>query len=106
MRSYIKGIIKKSSVLQFVHANVRGTLQDRRAARSLAQHKLLVAHEAYSSNLGLVESNLRSRIRNRKPNLVPKQLGEMHIFVAFQVWDWEAVGFHPTIFTETDLTKI
>ncbi len=91
MRKFVKGIIQKSSMLRFVHANIRGTLQDRRAARSLAQHKALAIPDGHADDPGKLQTKLRERIRRRKPNLVSKKLGDLHVFVAYQVWDWEAI---------------
>ncbi len=66
-------------------------MQDRKASKSLSQYQSLIRKRSGKTSGAALQDALRARLQERRPDSGPKKLGEMHVFLAYQVLDWEAV---------------
>jgi len=88
----IKTLLKRSNALNGLNAWIKAHMQERQANRSLAYYR----NEASRKGLSIPKENelavaLRQRLTARGVHPVPKPKGDLHIFLAYPLNNWESV---------------
>ena len=93
LREFSKNYLLRTLYAQSVHRNIRGWLQDTQASRNLARHRRIVNRSGKMPpcDIGELQTLLRQRIQLRSTIKTPKKVGDLHVYLAYQVWDWEYV---------------
>lgn len=88
----LKYLLKKSNIINHINAWLKSRLQERRARR---EHAFYCAN-ARTRSLSVLEENvlvgaLRKRLASRGLVPIAKKKGELHVFLAFALNNWESV---------------
>ena len=88
----LKKALKRVSVINQTNAYLRSKQQERWAERGLAGYRA----EAERKGIVCLEGEglrreLRRRLRERRPGYAAKAKGDLHIFLAYYISNWEAV---------------
>jgi len=88
----IKNFLKKSILLNRLNIWMKGHFQEFKANRELLYYE----REAVRKNLKILEGNelaveIRQRLASRGINPLPKPKGNLHIFLAFAINNWEYI---------------
>jgi len=88
----MKDKVKNISWIYHANASLRARLQERSAVRELAYYRTKAARRGIVKlNKSNLTHALRSRLRSRGINPSSKKKGQLHIFLAYYVSNWEAV---------------
>ncbi|OQX54106.1 MAG: hypothetical protein B5M53_06155 [Candidatus Cloacimonas sp. 4484_209] len=88
----IKALLKRSNTLYSLNAFIKSRLQERRYIQTLSSYRA----EAVKRGLSVPEGSepvetLRQRLAARGIHPVPKPKGNLHIFLAYPLNNWEPV---------------
>jgi spore maturation protein CgeB len=88
----VKALLKKIRLIEAANAAVKGVLQERKANAALEQYRRTAREKGIEAPAGgALRQALAKRIAERRRGRAAKRMGEMHIFLAYYVSNWEAV---------------
>jgi hypothetical protein len=88
----IKVLLKRSNTLNYLNTQIKSYLQEKKANRSLAYYRTEAAKRGLSPPHGSeLKTALRQRLAARGIHPVPKPKGNLHIFLAYPLNNWESV---------------
>jgi hypothetical protein len=84
--------LKKASFVVKANSFMKGYLQERKARRELARHRIKALKKGLKqSNEEALKQSLRQRLAKRLSGCPPKPEGELHIFLAYYISSWEKI---------------
>jgi spore maturation protein CgeB len=87
----IKNYVESIPVLYRMHAVIKASIQERKAARSLARYRRIAAKRGIVCSQGDdLCTAVRARLATRCAP-APKPKGELHVFLAYYISNWEAI---------------
>ena len=87
----MKMFLKKLDILNTLNATFKSYCQEYRARKNLEYYRKQVSKNPNLDGNSDIATALRKRILHRGINPIPKKKGELHIFVAFALNNWERV---------------
>jgi len=89
----LRSLLKKIGILDNLNIAFKSYCQERRAKKSLEYYRnqvKQVSREVFLHGNSDIQSALRKRLLAKGFNPTPKNKGELHIFVAFALSNWES----------------
>ncbi len=88
----MKRALKKVSFIVKVNSLIKGYLQEKKARRELASHRLKALKKGLKQpDEEALKQSLHQRLANRRSGYPPKPEGGLHIFLAYYTSSWENI---------------
>ena len=91
-KNVMKKALKKVSFIVKANSLVKGYLQEEKAHRELARHRVKALKKGVKQlDEEALKQSLRQRLANRRSGCPPKPKGDLHIFLAYYISSWEKI---------------
>ena len=91
-KNIIKKALKKVSFIVKANSLVKGYLQEEKTHRELTRHRLKALEKGLiQPDEEALKQSLHQRLVNRLSGCLPKPKGDLHIFLAYYISNWERI---------------